>query len=118
MTPEPVPAPLAESGPPATPAARWRAGTFSGYGDSAHGGVDVRVVIKEGRIVEATIEACNTRYPCELIDRMLRQTVLIQSANVDYVSRATESSEAYYEGLSEALNTALYQPPGKDAAPQ
>jgi uncharacterized protein with FMN-binding domain len=80
--------------------------------------MDVRVVIKDGRIIEASIEACNTRYPCEVIDRMVRQAVLIQSTNVDYVSRATESSEAYIDGLSEALNAALYQPPGKDAAPQ
>ncbi len=118
MTPEPVPPPLSESGPPATPAARWRDGAYTGHGDSPHGDLDVRVVIKEGRIIEASIEACNTRYPCEVIDRMVRQAVLIQSSNVDYMSRATESSEAYFEGLSEALNTALYQSPGKEAASQ
>lgn len=118
MPAEPTAAPLPESGPAATPAAAWRDGTYRGYGDSPHGGVNVQVVIKNGRIIEATIEACNTRYPCELIDRLLHQTVLIQSSEVDYVSRATESSQAYAEGLAEALNTALAQPAGKDAAAQ
>jgi uncharacterized protein with FMN-binding domain len=116
--PEPTPAPPSEPSAPAIPAARWRDGSFSGHGDSPHGDIDVRVVIKDGRIVTATIEACNTRYRCELIDPMVHQTVVTQSSNVDYISRATESSEAYYEGLVEALNAALYQSPGKDPAPQ
>jgi uncharacterized protein with FMN-binding domain len=49
---------------------------------------------------------------------MVQQAVVIQSSNVDYVSRATESSEAYNDGLVEALNKALYPPPGKEAASQ
>lgn len=115
---EPIPAPPPAPGPPATPAARWRDGIYTGHGDSPHGDMDVRVVIKDGRIVEAAIETCNTRYPCELIDPMVRQAVVIQSSNVDYVSRATESSEAYNDGLIEALNKALEQPPGKETASQ
>jgi uncharacterized protein with FMN-binding domain len=113
---EPIPAPPPAPGPPATPAARWRDGIYTGHGDSPHGDLDVRVVIKDGRIVEAAIDACNTRYPCELIDPMVKQSIVIQSSDVDYVSRATESSEAYNDGLVEALNKALYPSPGKDTA--
>jgi uncharacterized protein with FMN-binding domain len=118
MTSESTPVSRSASEPPATPAARWRDGIYTGHGDSPHGDLDVRVVIRDGRIVEAAIEACNTRYPCELIDPMVRQSVVIQSSNVDYVSHATESSEAYNDGLVEALNKALYPLPGKETASQ
>jgi uncharacterized protein with FMN-binding domain len=118
MTTEPTPVARSASEPPATPAARWRDGIYTGHGDSPHGDLDVRVVIRDGRIVEAAIENCNTRYPCELINPMIQQAVVIQSSDVDYVSRATESSQAYNDGLVEALNKALDSPPGKEAASQ
>jgi uncharacterized protein with FMN-binding domain len=115
---EPTPVSRSASEPPATPAARWRDGIYSGHGDSPHGDLEVRVVIRDGRIVEAAVEACNTRYPCELLDPMVKQSVVIQSSNVDYVSRATESSQAYNDGLVEALDKALYPPPGKETGSQ
>jgi uncharacterized protein with FMN-binding domain len=117
VAPIPMPseiAPVARSAPEpaAAPSARWRDGIYRGHGDSPHGDLDVRVVIREGRIVEAAIENCNTRYPCELINPLVQQAIVIQSSNVDYVSRATESSQAYNDGLVEALNKALYPPSG------
>jgi uncharacterized protein with FMN-binding domain len=123
IAPVPLPSELPQvsrqpSGPPATPAARWRDGTYTGHGDSPHGDLDVRVVIRDGRIIEAAIETCNTRYPCELIDPMVKQAVVIQSSNVDYVSHATESSQAYNDGLVEALDKALYPPAGKETTSQ
>jgi uncharacterized protein with FMN-binding domain len=118
MPSELAPAPRPVSGPPATPAAKWRDGIYSGHGDSPHGDIEVRVVIKDGRIVEAVVDVCNTRYRCELLDPMVQQVVVLQSSDVDYISRATESSEAYSDGLVEALGKALDQPPGKEAASQ
>ena len=115
---EPIPAPPPAPGPAATPAARWRDGIYTGHGDSPHGDLDVRVVIRDGRIVEAAIENCNTRYPCELIDPMVKQSVAIQSSDVDYVSHATESSQAYNDGLVEALNKALDPASGKETGSQ
>jgi uncharacterized protein with FMN-binding domain len=118
MPSELAPPPRPASGPPATPAAKWRDGIYSGHGDSPHGDIEVRVVIKDGRIVEAVVDTCNTRYRCELLDPMVQQVVQIQSADADYVSHATESSEAYDEGLVEALNKALDQTPGKETPSQ
>jgi uncharacterized protein with FMN-binding domain len=115
---EPIPAAPPVPGPAATPAARWRDGIYTGHGDSPHGDLDVRVVIRDGRIVEAAVGTCNTRYPCELLDPMVKQALVIQSSNVDYVSRATESSQAYNDGLVEALDKALYPSAGKDSASQ
>jgi uncharacterized protein with FMN-binding domain len=68
------------------------------------------VVIRNGRIVEAGIASCETRYPCDVIDTIIPQPVARQSPDVDTVSRATESADAYYFGLVEALKEAQAQP--------
>jgi len=87
-------------------AAKWRDGTYTGLGDSPHGDIEARVVIKDGRIVEAGIVTCDTRYPCSVIDPLIHQPVERQSPDVDYMSRATESSDAYYNALVAALDNA------------
>jgi len=94
----------------AIPAAKWRDGVYTGVGDSPHGDIEARVVVKNGRIVEAGIATCDTRYPCSVIDSIVHQPVERQSPVVDYVSRATESSYAYYYGLVDALKQALEEP--------
>ncbi len=117
-TPAPTPAPVAAPAPVATPAPapppapapKWKDGTYTGWGSSRHGDIEARVVIHEGRIVEAGISQCLTRYSCDVIDRLIPQPVQLQSANIDYVSRATESSDAYYFGLVEALEKASTTP--------
>jgi uncharacterized protein with FMN-binding domain len=114
MPPEPTPVTRLVGGPPATPAARWRDGIYFGHGDSPHGDLNVKVVIKAGRIVEASVDVCNTRYRCELLDPLVDESVEIQNSITDYVSHATESSDAYRDGLVEALNQALYPSADKD----
>jgi NosR/NirI family nitrous oxide reductase transcriptional regulator len=93
--------------PTSASAAKWRDGTYTGLGDSPHGDIEARVVIKDGRIVEAGIATCDTRYPCEVIDPLIHQPVERQSPDVDYMSHATESSDAYYNALVAALNDAV-----------
>jgi uncharacterized protein with FMN-binding domain len=90
----------------ARPAQKWRDGTYTGWGQSFHGDIEARVVIREGRIVEAGIATCGTRYDCNVIDRLINQPVQRQRAQVDNVSGASESSDAYYYGLLEALEMA------------
>jgi len=103
-----APAPIAITREPAsTSAARWRDGTYTGLGDSPHGDIVARVVIRDGRIVEAGIATCDTRYPCSVIDPLIHQPVERQSPDVDYMSHATESSDAYYYALVAALENAL-----------
>ena len=74
------------------------------------------MVIRNGRIVEAGIASCETRYPCDVISDIIAQPVARQNPDVDRVSRATESADAYYFGLVEALKEALI-PPGQQAVP-
>jgi uncharacterized protein with FMN-binding domain len=92
--------------PTSASAPKWRDGTYTGLGDSPHGEIEARVVIKDGRIIEAGIVTCDTRYPCDVIDPLIHQPVERQSPDVDYMSHATESSDAYYDALVAALNDA------------
>jgi uncharacterized protein with FMN-binding domain len=86
------------------PAASWRDGTYTGWGTSRHGDIKAQVVISNGRIVEAGIASCETRYPCDVIQKIIHQPVDRQSA------------DAYYYGLVEALTQALVQSPGAASA--
>lgn len=75
------------------------------------------MVIRDGRIVEAGIASCETRYPCDVIGDIIAQPVARQSPEVDRVSRATESADAYYFGLVEALKEAQMPVAGQTQAP-
>jgi uncharacterized protein with FMN-binding domain len=124
----PVPLPAEEAtaalpiaitrGPTSASAAKWRDGTYTGLGDSPHGDIEARVVIKDGRIVEASIATCDTRYPCSVIDPLIHQPVERQSPDVDYMSHATESSDAYYNALVAALDAALERSSSEAAVPK
>jgi uncharacterized protein with FMN-binding domain len=124
----PVPLPAAESTaarpvpvdrePTPAVAVKWRDGTFSGLGYSPHGNIEARVVIKDGRIVESGILTCDTRYPCSVIDPLIHQPVERQSPAVDYMSHATESSDAYYDALVDALMYAREPAAGEASIPK
>jgi uncharacterized protein with FMN-binding domain len=98
------------------PAPMWRDGYYTGWGTSPHGDIEARVTIKDGKIVDAGILNCATRYPCYVIDKIINQPVIWQSPDVDRVSRATESADAYYWGLVEALKKAEIAPAAPAAA--
>lgn len=64
------------------------------------------MVVEGGRIQGARIAQCLTRYSCDVIDMLPPQVAARQSADVDYVSRATESANAFYYAVVDALNKA------------
>jgi uncharacterized protein with FMN-binding domain len=74
------------------------------------------VVIRSGRIVESSVASCETRWPCDVISTIFNQPVEKQSADVDRVSRATESTNAYYYALVDALDDAVVEPPAQTLA--
>jgi uncharacterized protein with FMN-binding domain len=86
--------------------AAWKDGSYSGWGTSRHGDIEATVEIKGGRIVSAIISQCRTRYSCSRIADLPPQVISRQSAEVDYVSGATQSSDAFYYGVVEALKKA------------
>lgn len=102
---EVAPAALPAAAPaPAVPA--WKDGTYYGWGTSRHGDIQAAVVIESGRIASATIAQCWTRYSCSVIDRLPPQVAQRQSPEVDYVSGATQSANAFYYAVVEALGKA------------
>ncbi len=95
----PVPPP-----PPPTPV--WKDGVYKGWGYSRHGNIEAAVTIEKGRIVSAEISQCRTRYSCSIIEHLPPQVAKRQSPEVDYVSGATQSADAFYGAVVEALNKA------------
>lgn len=93
--------------PPADPGtAIWKDGTYYGWGTSRHGDIQAEVYIEGGRIVVASISDCRTRYSCNIIEKLPPEVAQRQSPEVDYVTGATESAEAFYYAVKEALSKA------------
>lgn len=91
---------------PLPPGVKWHDGTFTGWGTSRHGDIEATVIIEKGRITAAAISRCLTRYSCSWIAHLQPQVVERQSADVDNVSGATESANAFYYAVLEALKVA------------
>jgi uncharacterized protein with FMN-binding domain len=91
---------------PPAPAPKWKDGTYYGWGTSRHGDIQAEVTIEGGRIASATISQCRTRYPCSVIDRLPPEVAQRQSPDVDYVSGATQSANAFYYAVVDALGKA------------
>jgi len=83
--------------------AKWKDGTYSAWGTSRHGDLEASVQIMNGRIVSAWISQCWTRYPCSRIATLPPQVVQRQSENVDTISGVTQSADAFYYGVMQAL---------------
>ena len=99
--------PVAPTAPPPAPAApKYKDGTYLGWGTSRHGDIQASVVIADGRIASATIAQCLTRYSCSVIAKLPPQVAERQSPEVDYVSGATQSTDAFYYAVVDALSKA------------
>jgi uncharacterized protein with FMN-binding domain len=96
------------SAPPsaAEPKEHWKDGTYTGWGFSRHGDIEATVTITRGHIQSAAISQCRTRYSCGVIEPLPGQVVERQSPDVDYVSGATQSADAFYEAVVAALQKA------------
>jgi uncharacterized protein with FMN-binding domain len=92
--------------PPAPKPSPYKDGTYVGWGTSRHGSIEATVTIEGGKIVGSAISQCLTRYSCSWIAHLVPQVVARQSANVDYVSGATQSTYAFYDAVVEALSKA------------
>lgn len=84
-------------------AGQYRDGVYTGTGMNRHGDLEVSVTIKNGRIASANIARCGMQYPCSRISMLPGQVVSRQSTDVDIVTGATMSTEAYQEATQQAL---------------
>jgi uncharacterized protein with FMN-binding domain len=116
VVPSPTPAPAepppiaaeakVEEAPVPPPVPKWKDGIYTGWGYSRHGNIEASVIVESGRIASATISQCRTRYSCSVIDRLPPQVAERQSPDVDYVSGATQSADAFYGAVVAALDKA------------
>lgn len=104
--PAPAPTPAVAVAVAVAPKMQLHDGTYTGYGTSRHGDIEATVVIEGGRIATAAISRCLTRYSCSWVAHLQQQVVTRQSPEVDYVSGATESTNAFYYAVVEALTKA------------
>jgi uncharacterized protein with FMN-binding domain len=89
--------------PAVTQQAQYKDGAYLGWGSCRHGDIQASVVIESGRIASATIAQCRTRYSCTWIEALPGEVVSRQSVKVDYVSGATESTDAFADAVADAL---------------
>jgi uncharacterized protein with FMN-binding domain len=101
----PVPQPPTDSAKPPEKIV-LKDGVYSGWGTSRHGDIQAYVEVKAGKIVTSFISECLTQYSCSWIEKLPGQVVTRQSADVDYVSGATQSSNAFYYAVVNALKQA------------
>ncbi|MEO6879232.1 MAG: FMN-binding protein, partial [Gemmatimonadaceae bacterium] len=85
---------------------QFKDGSYSGWGTSLHGDIQVSVEIRGGRIAATSIAQCLTRYSCSWIADLPAQVVAGQTVRVDLVSGATQSSEAFRAAVADALRQA------------
>jgi uncharacterized protein with FMN-binding domain len=90
----------------AAPKSKYKDGTFLGWGSCRHGDIQASVTIQSGKIVSSAITQCLTRYSCSWISNLPGQVVTRQSPEVDYVSGATQSTDAFYGAVTDALSKA------------
>jgi uncharacterized protein with FMN-binding domain len=100
-------APTVAPSPTTKPAGRTLTdGTYVGTGFSRHGDIEATVVINGGKIVSADVTMCGTRYSCSKVTPLVREVVSSQTAPVDLVSGATDSSYAYHDAVIKAISQA------------
>ncbi|WKB37065.1 FMN-binding protein [Terrilactibacillus sp. S3-3] len=84
----------------------YQDGTYSGQGTNHFGTVAVSVTIKQGKIASVEITNCTTSYSQSYIDHLPSEVVARQSANVDNVSGATNSTEDFKTAIMDAISKA------------
>ncbi len=86
---------------------RFKDGRYRGWGYSQHGNIEAEIEIQGGRILTASITTCLMAWSCDAYIRHLPpQVVARQSPDVDTVSRVTQSSDAFYWAVVNALKKA------------
>jgi len=98
---------------PGTPGALYKDGSYTGsVADAQWGVVQVQVVIKGGKITDVQwLQYPNDRSRSVYINsyadpQLTSEAIQAQSANVDAVTGATDSSDAFMQSLSDALSQA------------
>jgi uncharacterized protein with FMN-binding domain len=113
--------PAAQTGPPAASSgaksapggtdihpgsAGYRDGRFTGTGSSPYGEISVEVRVRGGRIASVEVTGATTFFPADDVSPLVPEVISRQSAQVDVVSGATGSSQAFQGAVQRALTKA------------
>lgn len=110
-TPSPTAVPVGIVSPtPTKPTGQYRDGRYTGtVADAYYGNVQVQALIQNGRLADVTfLQYPNDRSTSRLINGqatalLAQEAIQAQSANVDVVSGATDTTGAFRESLGSAL---------------
>ncbi|RDI45493.1 FMN-binding protein [Falsibacillus pallidus] len=89
-----------------TPKQQYRDGTYTGMGMNRRGEIQVSVTLKKDKIVDVQISDWGMHYSEEDVVNLPDQVVADQSYNVENVSGATYSTEAFKNAVQDALSQA------------
>jgi uncharacterized protein with FMN-binding domain len=99
--------------PTTAPGAQYKNGSYTGSVADAHWGyIQVQAIIKNGKITDVQfVQYPNDRNRSIEINQyadpqLTSEAVQAQSANVDVITGATDSSEAFIQSLTDALSQA------------
>ncbi len=117
FNPQPAPQaqlqPLPTSAPPSTPNGQYRDGTYTGQpADAFFGNVQVQVVVAGGKLSDVQVlQYPNDRRTSRMINSqalpwLVSEAIHAQNANVNYISGATLTSDAFIQSLDSALRSA------------
>jgi uncharacterized protein with FMN-binding domain len=107
VAPEPAPQPAAPVQVAEALQSKYVDGTYFAWGSCRHGSLQVKLIIESGKIASADIEQCRTRYSCSVIRSAPPQLISRQNPEaLDNVSGATQSVDAYYYAVTDALKQA------------
>ncbi|MFP3126194.1 FMN-binding protein [Ectobacillus funiculus] len=84
----------------------YKDGTFTGTGMNRRGEMEVAVTLKKDKITDVQIINWGMHYSESDIAGLPDEVIQRQSANVDFVSGATYSSQAFTDAIQDALNNA------------
>lgn len=108
------PAATGTAGPPNTTGqGNYKDGTYTGsVTDAQWGNIQVQVVIQNGKMTNITfLQYPNERERSVIINdyadpRLVSEAIQAQSANVDAITGATDTSDAFSQSLNDALSQA------------
>lgn len=97
----------------AAPSALYKDGMYTGsVADAQWGNIQIQAVIQNGRITNITFlqypneRDRSVRINSEADPQLVSEAIQVQSANVDTITGATDTSEAFIQSLTNALSQA------------
>ena len=108
-----VPATPGTTNTPGTPGSLYKDGSYTGsVADAQWGYIQVKAIISNGKITDVQfLQYPNERNRSIMINnyadpQLTSEAIAAQSANVDIVTGATDTSQAFIQSLSDALSQA------------